>query len=77
KEFARANINVNAIAPGYIMTKMTENLPEKIKEDMLNKIPLRRFGTPEEVAELVSFLGSNKSNYITGQVIRIDGGLVI
>jgi len=77
KEFARANINVNAIAPGYIMTRMTENLPEKIKEDMLNKIPMRRFGTPEEVAELVLFLGSNKSNYITGQVIRIDGGLVM
>ena len=77
KEFARANINVNAIAPGYIMTRMTENLPEKIKENMLNNIPLRRFGTPEEVAELVLFLSSNKSNYITGQVIRIDGGLVM
>lgn len=77
KEFARANINVNAIAPGYIMTKMTENLPEKVKEEMLKNIPLKRFGTPEEVAELVAFLAGDKSDYITGQVFRIDGGLVM
>ncbi|MCS7181139.1 MAG: 3-oxoacyl-[acyl-carrier-protein] reductase [bacterium] len=77
KEFARVGINVNAIAPGYIMTKMTENLPEKVKEEMLKLIPLGRFGKPEEVAELVYFLSSEKANYITGQVIRIDGGLVM
>lgn len=77
KEFARANINVNAIAPGYIMTKITENLPEKVKEEMLKNIPLKRFGTPEEVAELVAFLAGDKSDYITGQVFRIDGGLVM
>ena len=77
KEFARSNINVNAIAPGYIMTKMTQNLPEKVKEKMLENIPLRRFGTPEDVAELIAFLSGENSNYITGQVIRIDGGLVM
>ncbi|MCM8772897.1 MAG: 3-oxoacyl-[acyl-carrier-protein] reductase [Candidatus Omnitrophica bacterium] len=77
KEFARGGINVNAVAPGYIVTKMTENLPEKIKEEMLKSIPLGRFGKPEEVAELVYFLASENANYITGQVIRIDGGLVM
>ena len=77
KEFARANINVNAVAPGYIMTKMTENLSEKVKNDMFTMIPLQRFGTVEEVADLILFLASEKSNYITGQVFRIDGGLVM
>ncbi len=77
KEFARAGINVNAIAPGYIETRMTENLPEEIKKNMLENIPLKRFGKPEEVAELVYFLTSEKADYITGQVIRIDGGLVM
>lgn len=77
REFARAGINVNAIAPGYVKTKMTENLPVKVKEDMLSMIPLNRFADPEEVAELAIFLASEKANYITGQVVRIDGGLVM
>ncbi|MCX8082181.1 MAG: 3-oxoacyl-[acyl-carrier-protein] reductase [bacterium] len=77
KEFARFGVRVNAVAPGYIITKMTEQLPEKIKTKMLEMIPLGRFGTPEEVADLILFLSSNKANYITGQVFRIDGGMVM
>ncbi|HDN98136.1 MAG TPA: 3-oxoacyl-[acyl-carrier-protein] reductase [bacterium] len=77
REFAKAGINVNAISPGYIMTPMTEKLSEKIKEEIKNRIPLGRFGKPEEVAELALFLASEKANYITGQVIRVDGGLVM
>lgn len=77
KEFARFGVRVNAVAPGYIITKMTEQLPEKIKERMLEMIPLGRFGKPEEVADLIVFLSSDKANYITGQVFRIDGGMVM
>jgi len=77
KEFAKGGVNVNAVAPGYIMTKMTEKLPEKVKKKMLEDIPLGRFGKPEEVADLILFLASEKANYITGQVFRIDGGLVM
>ncbi len=77
REFARAGINVNAISPGYILTPMTQRLSEKVKEEMMNRIPLKRFGLPEEVADLALFLASDKANYITGQVIRIDGGLVM
>jgi 3-oxoacyl-[acyl-carrier protein] reductase len=77
KEFARFGVRVNAVAPGYIMTKMTEQLPEKIKTRMLEMIPLGRFGKPEEVADLILFLASDKAGYITGQVFRIDGGMVM
>jgi len=77
KEFGRFGVNVNAVAPGYIVTKMTEQLPEKVKERMLEMIPLRRFGKPEEVADIILFLASGKADYVTGQVFRIDGGLVI
>ncbi len=79
KEFARkgANIRVNAVAPGFIMTPMVEKVPEKILEKFRERIPLKRFGKPEEVARLYLFLASDDSSYITGQVIGIDGGLVL
>ncbi|HOM02614.1 MAG TPA: 3-oxoacyl-[acyl-carrier-protein] reductase [Acetivibrio sp.] len=77
KEFAAKGICCNAVAPGIIITSMTDVLPDKVKETYLNNIPLKRFGTPEEVANVVGFLASDDSNYITGQVINIDGGLVM
>jgi len=77
KELASRGITCNAVAPGAIETQMTEILPEKVKESYLNSIPLGRFGTPEDVANVVGFLASDDANYITGQVIHIDGGLVM
>ena len=77
KELASRNIQVNAIAPGFIETEMTRDLPEKAREAFLQNIPLGRAGTPEDVAQLVCFLASPASNYITGQCITIDGGLTI
>lgn len=77
RELSRWNITVNAVAPGYIETEMTKGLDESIKQDYLNKIPLGRFGKAEEVAKLVLFLVSKDASYITGQVINIDGGLVM
>ncbi len=77
KELSSRNIRVNAIAPGFIETAMTEKLNEKVKENMLNNIPLQRYGSTEDVANLVVFLASGKSNYITGQVIHVDGGMVM
>ncbi|MBI4826510.1 MAG: 3-oxoacyl-[acyl-carrier-protein] reductase [Nitrospirae bacterium] len=75
KEYAGRGIRVNAIAPGFIQTAMTEALPEKVKEDMKNAIPLREFGTPEDVANACVFLASNESDYLTGQVIHVNGGM--
>lgn len=77
KEFASKGICCNAVAPGIIITSMTDVLPDKVKENYLNNIPLKRFGTPEEVANVIGFLASDDSNYITGQVINIDGGQVM
>lgn len=65
------------IAPGFIMTEMTDVLGDKVKENILSQIPLKRFGTPQDVAELAAFLASDKSSYITGQVINLDGGMIM
>jgi 3-oxoacyl-[acyl-carrier protein] reductase len=75
KELGSRNITVNAVAPGYIDTEMTQNLPDSTKETFLKSIPLGRMGSPEEVAEVVSFLLSEQAAYITGQVIHVNGGL--
>ena len=77
KELASRNIRANAVAPGFIATDMTDVLPEAVKENIHNQIPLKRMGTAKEVAELIYFLGSDASSYITGQVINIDGGMVM
>ncbi|RBP41131.1 3-oxoacyl-[acyl-carrier-protein] reductase [Garciella nitratireducens] len=75
REVASRGIQVNAIAPGYIKTEMTDILPESIQKELLNKIPVKRIGDPEDIANMVTFLSSDLSNYITGQVIHIDGGM--
>lgn len=77
REFARRKIRVNAIAPGYIETEMTAVLSEKIKEESKKQVPLARYGDVEEVANVVLFLASDMSSYITGQVLTIDGGLTM
>ena len=75
KEFAARNICVNAVAPGFIQTDMTDVLSEDTVKGILNIIPLKKLGTPEDVANLVLFLASDMSNYITGEVIAVDGGM--
>ena len=77
QELAGRNITANAVAPGFITTDMTEGLSEKAKKELLNEIPLSRLGKGEDVAELVCFLASEKADYITGQVINVDGGMVM
>jgi 3-oxoacyl-[acyl-carrier protein] reductase len=77
QETASRNVRVNAIAPGYIATDMTAVLPDKVKEVMLEKIPLKRMGTPQDIANAVLFLASDDSAYITGQVLPVDGGMFI
>lgn len=76
KELGSRNIRCNAIAPGFIITEMTDKLPAEVKSDWINKIPLRRGGTPEDVANTALFLASDLSSYITGQIIQVCGGML-
>ena len=77
KEVGSRGITVNAVAPGFIETDMTEVLGDKLKDEAKKGIPLKRLGTPEDVANVVSFLASEEGNYVTGQVINVDGGMVM
>jgi 3-oxoacyl-[acyl-carrier protein] reductase len=77
KELASRNIQVNAVAPGYIETDMTKDLQGDVRQTLVNAIPLGRIGAPEDVAALVSFLASKNADYITGQIITVDGGMVM
>lgn len=77
REFAARNIRVNAVAPGFIKTEMTENLPQDIVEKYAAAIPLKRMGLSQDVANLCVFLASDQANYITGQTINVDGGLIM
>lgn len=77
RELASRGINVNAIAPGFIATDMTDSMPKEAREKMIEKIPLNRIGGPEEIADLAVFLASDKADYITGQVFAVDGGMTI
>ena len=77
KEIGSRNIRVNAVAPGFIETQMTEVLSDSVKEEISKNIPLKRMGTTSDVANLVKFLASDDSSYITGQVINVDGGMVM
>ena len=76
KEFGGRGITANAVAPGFIETPMTESLPEKARADFAAKISLRRFGSPSDVANLVAFLASDEADYITGQTVSVDGGML-
>lgn len=77
RELASRGICVNAVAPGWIDTDMTQNLPEKAKEALLGRIPMGRIGSPRDVAEVVAFLAGDEAGYVTGQVICVDGGMAI
>lgn len=77
RELAGRGVTVNALAPGYIDTDMTAKLPEKVKETVLQSIPLKRMGQPQDIAEAVAFLASDRAAYITGQTLMVDGGLGI
>lgn len=77
KELAGKNITCNAIAPGFIETSMTDAMNSQAKESILNSVPLKKMGTPDDVADLAIFLASDHANYITGEVIKVDGGLYI
>ena len=77
RELASRGITVNAVAPGFIQTDMTDGLPDKVREASLASIPLKRYGTVREIAGAVSFLASEAAGYITGQVLQVDGGMVM
>jgi 3-oxoacyl-[acyl-carrier protein] reductase len=77
KEYAARNIRVNAVAPGFIHTEMTDVLTDDVKKSILDKIPLNTLGTPEDVANVVTFLASEHAKYITGQVLAVDGGMTM
>ena len=77
KEYGSRNIRVNAIAPGFIQTDMTKVLKESVKEEMSKQIPLKRLGNPEEIAKVATFLASDLASYVTGEVIRVDGGMAM
>ena len=77
KEYGRRNIRCNAVAPGYITTAMTEALTDAQREELLAALPLGRLGTPEDVADTVLFLAGEQSRYITGEVIKVDGGMYV
>ena len=75
QEFSSRGIRINAIAPGFIETEMTQALPDAVKDQYLGRVPLGRFGSPEEVARVALFLASDAASYMTGQVINVDGGM--
>jgi 3-oxoacyl-[acyl-carrier protein] reductase len=77
RELASRGITVNAVAPGFVLTELTQDLPEALQAQITERTPLGRFGTPEEIAHAVAFLASDEAAYITGQVLAVDGGLVM
>ena len=77
REFAARSVTVNAVAPGFIDTDMTSELDERVKEVALSQVPLKRFGTVQDIAEMTSFLCSENASYVTGQVFTVDGGMVM